>query len=307
MRVTLGLQMNSTSSYLREASERLLEAQRIVTTGRKITKPSDDPTLANRSMSIRSGIAGIEQYQENSNLAKSVLDTTDDTLGSIVDQIQMLQQAATQAGNSSLGAEARQGIVTQIQNIRSRLLDLANTKYLDRNLFSGTMTDTSPITANTADPAVPPYLYQGDLNTISIQIQPSERIQTNVNANDIFNLDGSAGTGIKDLFTVIGELEVAVKAGDVKTCSSLLKDITANHANVLGIQASVGVRSARLETNATALTDSKNRMAELLSNLEDVDMPTAIINLQTQQNIYQAALTVTSNIMRNRTLADYLS
>lgn len=307
MRVTLGLQMDSTKAYLRESSEKLLEAQRIVTTGKKITRPSDDPTLANRSMSIRSGIAGIEQYQENTNLAKSVLDTTDATLGDIVDQIELLQQAATQAGNSSLTEEARQAIVAQIQNIRSRLLDLADTKYLDRHLFSGTMTNTSPIAPNTADPAIPPYIYQGDLNAISMQIQPTERVQTNVNANQIFNLDGSAGVGSKDLFTLVGELETAVKTGDVNSCSALLADISANHANVLGIQGSVGARSARLEDNATALKESKDRMAELLSNLEDVDLPSAIIELQKQQNVYQAALSVTSSIMQNRTLADYLS
>lgn len=307
MRVTLGLQMNSTSGYLRSASERLLEAQRVVTTGKKITKPSDDPTLANRSMSLRSAINGIEQYRENNNLAKSVLDSSDAAVGSIVDQLELLQQAATQAGNASLSDEARQAIVSQIHNIRGRLLDIADTKFLDRYLFSGTMTTTPPLAPNTAVPAVPPYIYAGLADTIQIQIQPSETVQINVTANEIFNLDGSAGPGIRDVFTLMDDLESAVKAGDVTTCSSLLTDITANHANALGVQAGIGARSARLEENAGALIDSRDRMAELLSNLEDVDLPSAIIALQTQQNVYQAALTVTSSIMQHRTLADYLS
>ena len=306
MRVTLGLQMDSTSGYLREAAERMLEAQRVVTTGKKITRPSDNPTLANRSMSLRSGINGIEQYQDNTTLAKSVLDSSEDAVDSIGDQLVMLQQVAGKV-NGSLAPESKTTLLAEIQNIRGRLLDLADTKYLDRQLFSGTMTNTSPIAANPAVPAVPPYIYQGDAGAIRIQIQPTERIQTNVSANELFNLDGSAGAGVKDVFTVMQDLETAVKAGDVNAASDLLKQIGDNHSNVLGVQAELGARSARLEDNAAALADSKGRMSELLSNLEDVDLPSAIISMQTQQNVYQAALSVTSQIMQHRTLADYLS
>jgi flagellar hook-associated protein 3 FlgL len=304
MRVTLGLQMDSTSGYLRTAAEKMLDAQRVVTTGKKISKPSDDPTLTNRSMSIRSGMNGIEQYQENTNLAKSVIDSSEATVGDIADQLQLLQQAAGQV-NGALGEESKTAILAQIQDIRERLLGLADTKYLNRNIFSGTATNTSPIAANAANPAVPPYIYQGDPQGINIQIQPAEKIQTNVTANQIFNLDGSAGAGVKDVFTIMQDLETAVKAGDVTGASDLKKDIDSNHSNVLGLQAELGARSARLDDNATALSDSKDRMAELLSNLEDADLPSAIIALQTQQNVYQTALSVTAKLMQ-KTLADYL-
>lgn len=305
MRVTLGLQTDSTKGHLREATERLLVAQRVVSTGKRISKPSDDPTLANRSMSIRSGINGIDQYLENTKLAKSVIDFSEATVGDIADQIRQLQQAATQAGDSSISQEAKTAVLAQIKDIRERLLGLADTKYLDKNLFSGTATGTPPIAANPANPAVPPYIYKGDSEATDIRIQTTEKIQTNATADRLFNLDGSAGAGVKDVFTVMQDLETAVKAGDVNSASALLKDIGDNYSNVLGIQADLGARSARLEDNAAALTDSKNRMSELLSNLEDADLPSAIIELQTQQNVYQTALAVTAKIMQ-RTLADYL-
>ena len=77
MRVTLGMQTDRTQEYLREAAEKLMNAQQLVTTGKKISKPSDDPTLAGRAMSIQSGIRGLEQLQENNNLAKSSLSASD--------------------------------------------------------------------------------------------------------------------------------------------------------------------------------------------------------------------------------------
>jgi flagellar hook-associated protein 3 FlgL len=277
----------------------------MVTTGKRITKPSDDPTLANRSMSIRTSMNGIEQYRENNNLAKSAIDTSEAVVGDIADELVLLRQEANKV-TGSLAPEAKTAILSEISNISNRLMDLSETKYLDRYIFSGTRTDTEPLTANTADPAVPPYLYQGQPDAIEIQIQPAERVQTIVTADAIFNLDGSAGARVRDVFTLMDDLETAVEDGDVTACSDLLSDIDANHGNILGLQASLGARSARLEDNATALRDTNERMKDLLSTLEDVDLPTAIIEWQTQQNVYQAALTVSSSIMQHRTLADHL-
>ncbi len=306
MRVTLGLQMGSASAYLREASERLLDAQRVVTTGKRITKPSDNPTLANRSMSLRAAINGIEQYRENNNLALSILSTSEAAVGDIADQMILLRQEAGKV-TGSLDSESKTAILFTIGNIRSRLLDLANTQYLDRYIYSGTRTDTPPLLLNPADPPVPPYIFQGLPDTVELQIQPTERVQISVTANELFNLDGSAGAGIRDVFTILSDLETAVNAGDVEMASSLLHDIDAAHANMLAIQAGIGARAARVEANADALVASRDRMKDLLSNLEDIDTPTAIIEMQTQQNVYQAALTVAANIMQHRTLADYLS
>lgn len=302
MKVTLSSQMDSTTRYLGEAAERLMNAQKLVTSGKKISLPSDDPTLAGRAMSIRSGIRGLEQYQENNNLAKSVLDSTDAAIGSITDEIQLLRQAASQAGNSSLSEEAKQGLLTQIRDIRDRLLTVADQKFLDRYLFSGCRTTTPPLAPSGGSP---PYVYQGDADAIQIQIQPGSKISTNVTAQQLFNLNGSAGAGTKDIFSVIRDLETAVQAGDVASTSNSLGDIDDNLTNVLGLRAQIGARAARLEGNASALTDSKNRMAELLSNLEDTDMTQAIIGLQTQQNVYQAALAVASKIMQT-SLVDYM-
>jgi len=297
--------MDSTAAQLREAAERMLNAQRVVTSGKKITKPSDDPTLANRSMSLRCGINGIAQYQENNNLAKSSIDFAEATVGDIAKELKLLQAQANKV-TATLSDESRQAMLSEIEDIRQRLLGLAGTKYLDKYIFSGTAINTTPIVANPADPAIPPYLYQGDAGIVQLRVQEDEKIQLNVSASEIFNLDGSAGAGVADVFTVIDQLETCVKAGDVQGASDLVTDIGALHSNVLGLQAELGSRSARLEDNATALTDMSNRMKELLSNLEDADLPSAIIDLQTQQNVYQAALAVTSQLMQ-RSLADYLS
>ena len=295
MRVTLGLQMDATTGRLREAAQRLLDAQQRITSGKRIRSASDDVTLTGRAMNIRSALRGLAQFAENNGLAKSALESVDAAVGSVADEIKLLREAAMQAGSSTLSAEARQGIVAQIQSIRTRLLALANTRVLDRYVFSGCRTDTPPLSESGGSP---PYNYQGDTGAIMIRIQPGATIQTNVTGDRLFNLGGAAAPGVRDLFTLTQNLEAAVESGDVSATSSLLDDIDANLTNVLGIRAQVGARVARTEHNADALAESTTRLQALLSNLEDVDLPQAVVELKTRENIYQAALAVTGRIMQ---------
>lgn len=295
MRVTLGLQMDATTGRLREAAQRLLDAQQRITSGKRIRSASDDVTLTGRAMNIRSALRGLAQFAENNGLAKSALESVDAAVGSVADEIKLLREAAMQAGSSTLSAEARQGIVAQIQSIRTRLLALANTRVLDRYVFSGCRTDTPPLSESGGSP---PYNYQGDTGAIMIRIQPGATIQTNVTGDRLFNLGGAAAPGVRDLFTLTQNLEAAVESGDVSATSSLLDDIDANLTNVLGIRAQVGARVARTEYNADALAESTTRLQTLLSSLEDVDLPQAVVELKTRENIYQAALAVTGRIMQ---------
>lgn len=302
MRVTLGLLMDTAAGRLSEASLKLLEAQQRVTSGKKIRTPSDDVTLTGRAMNIRSALRGLEQFEENNQLARTSLESTDSALGNITDEIRMLREAAVRAGSAALSKEARQGIAAQIRGIRSRLLDLASTRVLDRYLFSGHRTDTPPLAESGSSP---PFVYQGDSGAVMIRIQTGITIQTNVTADRLFNLAESAIPGAKDLFTLTDELQAAVESEDVAAASRLLDDIDANLTNVLAIRAQVGARVARLEHNERALAESKTRLQALLSNLEDVDLPGAVVELKTRENVYQAALAVSARIMQI-SLVNYL-
>lgn len=295
MRVTLGLQMDATTGRLREAAERLLEAQQRITSGKRIRTPSDDITLTGRAMNIRSALRGLAQFAENNGLARNALESADAAVGSVADEIKSLRQAALQAGSSTLSEDARQGIAAQIESIGTRLVNLASTSVLDRYIFSGRRTDISPLAASGGSP---PYTYQGDTGAIVIRVGSGTTIQTNVTGDRLFNLGGAAAEGVRDLFTLTEDLAAAVRSGDVAATSDLLEDIDANLTNVLSIRAQVGARVARLEHNAEALAESTTRLQALLSNLEDIDLPQAVVELKTRENIYQAALAVAGRIMQ---------
>ena len=67
----------------------------------------------------------------------------------------------------------------------------------------------------------------------------------------------------------------------------------------------VGARGNRLDMTSANLDAFEGNVTNLKSNLEDIDYETAITDLMSRQNAYQAAMLATSKVM-SLTLTDYL-
>jgi flagellar hook-associated protein 3 FlgL len=90
-----------------------------------------------------------------------------------------------------------------------------------------------------------------------------------------------------------------------KNLSSIIGDIDRNIDNVLSVVSEVGTKLQRLESTKNKLADTKVVIQKLLSENEDIDLPKAILEFQTQQNIYQAALLSATKIVQAN-LFDFL-
>jgi flagellar hook-associated protein 3 FlgL len=76
-------------------------------------------------------------------------------------------------------------------------------------------------------------------------------------------------------------------------------------ANLLKYMGDAGGKLNRLEVREKLLDDDLLRSVDLLSQVEDVDVTQAVVDLKTYQNLYQATLKAAAAVS-SRTLADYL-
>ncbi|MEN6521543.1 MAG: flagellar hook-associated protein FlgL [Armatimonadota bacterium] len=303
MRVTLGMTNDNIKANLTGATSRLLEAQDQASSGKRIDRPSDDVAGIGKSLSLRSTISSIEQYEENSTMANSQLSTVSNTLSSITKTLQSVRSLASQAANSTLNDEALASIKCQLEGISDELKGYANTQYLNKYIFAGSKTTTSPVAETGGTPA---YEYQGNNEQIKVQTAPGAYTTVNVTGDLVFNMGGAAVSDAPDIFTMMDSLISAVDSGDISSISAQLADIDANLNNITGINTQVGARIKRLESNIEALGTSKDTMKSMLSDVEDVDLAEAAINLATLQNCYEVALSVASSVLKT-SLADFLS
>jgi flagellar hook-associated protein 3 FlgL len=303
MRVTMSMLSERIRSNLMASSDQLLRAQNVVTTGKRISTPSDDPIGTGKSLSLRSALASIEQYSRNTDIAQGQLSVTSAALDSVVGSVQQLRTLAISAASPAITTEARVSLAAQIEQIGKTLANTGNTLHMGKYIFSGSLSNTQPIIENVA--GSPPYLYQGDSNRLNIRIGPGSLVQAGVTGDVVFNMGGVSAPGAPDVFTMIRDLRDAVLAGDVAAMSGEISDIDANLGNAISIRSQVGETLRRLDLNSDALADSKINTSELLSRNEDADMAEALVALRVRENVYQAAISTAGRLL-DITLADFL-
>jgi len=294
MRVTLGMLTNSIRSSLLSSAENLMRSQQIASSGKRISKPSDDVVGTGRSLSMRSALASIDQYDRNSSVARSELSIASSALDALVSVVQELREPAMRAANSSLTPEARATWGTKLDGLMTRAEAIANTQNAGRYIFAGSKSDSAPMTW-TADHSV--HTYVGDNSPLSIRIGPGANVCVGVSGEALLNMGGASVPGVPDLFETIYNLKQDVLAGDVTACSNQLKDIDKHLENVSSWNSQIGARLNQLDSNTSALLDSKTSLSELLSQVEDADLVDAVVQLQTRQNIYQSAIATANQIL----------
>lgn len=295
MRTTLSQQIQSTLMYVNLASSKLQDAQNHTTSGKRILRASDDVSGTNRSLSLRSSINTIDQYSDNIKVGKPTLQTTEQAINDLASSISSVKSIALGASTSTTSDEAMDVYATQLDAILKNMADTANTKSMDQYIFSGTATDT-PAVVDQGN-VVPPYLWQGNTGERRLQVLSWVTLPLNISGAKALNFDGSAGAGTTDVFTMVKDLRDAAKAHDRAAVGSQLGNIDSNYDNLLSCRAQVGSWIQRMDSAETSLSDSRARIEEMLSNIEDIDLPAAVVDLKTQENVYQAALMVSSKML----------
>lgn len=304
MRTSLSQQIQSSLMFTGQASQKLIDAQNTAVSGKRIRKPSDDVPGTNRALTLRSGINSVNQFANNVTVSKPLLNATESAMGDMAKIIRKIRDLTVEAAKPDVTGTATQAYVAQLDGIMNQMVDIANTKHGDQFVFSGTATSTMPVQVNPGpvpDPMVQPYIYSGNGGTRFTQVLSWVSLPVNIPGDKIFNFDtGSgqpAGTGTTDLFTMVKNLRDAINSGNVDTISSQLTNIDANYNNVLACQAQIGSWQGRMDGAQSALADTRDRFKEMLSDTEDVDMPEAIVELKSQENVYQTALTISSRML----------
>ena len=145
MRVTNSMISNSASAHISNAKNSLLKYSDQYTTQKKIQRPSDDPTVAVRSLKLRTTYSQLTQYAEkNVKDAMSWMNTTETALTNISKKFDNMKSYFNQGANDYLKADNRKDVLATLQQyVKSIFEDEANTDYSGRYVFTGYRTDTS--------------------------------------------------------------------------------------------------------------------------------------------------------------------
>ncbi len=303
MRITNNMLINNMVNYIGNNLTRMDRYQSQLATGKKIQVPSDDPVVAARALKLRTDVAEIEQYKRNLKDAQSWMDMTEDALAKIGDVLQNVRVLTVDGANGTKTPEDTQKISVEVKQLREQLIQIGNSTYAGRYIFSGFQTDKPLLDKSTGEFLI-------DVNTttenIMYEIGVGDDININVTGGDLFGNGGDAAAGATGkLISDLDALITALDAGDHTAVGDMLDDIDDNIGNVLRIRADVGARTNRLELTSNRLESDTLNFTKLMSENENADIAETIINLQSEENVYRASLAGGAKIIQP-SLIDFL-
>jgi flagellar hook-associated protein 3 FlgL len=305
-RITNNMLSRSVLSDLNDIATKQAQTRRQMSSGKAITKPSDDPYAAGRAISLRSELAGIKQHERNVQEAQGWMTVTTTALSQITDMAQTARQLVVQGSTDTLPQESRNAIADQIDELIAGMKQEANATYDGRYVLGGTRTNVRPYdaTETKTDPSIPTNdAYGGDSATLYREVGPSVTMGVNVHGDEVL---GGAPGATGNMLGVLRDVATHLRTGDTaKLGTDDLKAVQGQIDNLLSVQARVGAGMNRLDTASSRLQEIEESTMSMLSNTEDADMAETLVNFSTQQAVYQSALQAGARIVQS-SLLDFL-
>jgi flagellar hook-associated protein 3 FlgL len=113
---------------------------------KKVNRASDDPLAATKIVTIRQSRVAIGQYTKNIDSCQAWLSATESTLSGVYDLLKTVDGIVVGAVGTE--ASTRQIAADNIQSIIDSMRSLANTKWGNRYLFSGSREGIEPFAAD---------------------------------------------------------------------------------------------------------------------------------------------------------------
>jgi flagellar hook-associated protein 3 FlgL len=302
-RITNNMISRSVLADLNEVATRQAATRRQMSSGKAITRPSDDPYAAGRAMALRNELGGIQQHRRNVQEAQGWMAVTDTALSHIGDMAQRARELVIKGSTDTLPQASRDAIAAEIDQLIAGMKQEANATYDGRYVLAGSRTNVAPYDSRVlAPPAAPNDTYGGDAVKQQREIGPAVRMEVNVTGDRV--LGGTPGDG--KMLDVLRNIAGHLRSGDTASLGTAdLQGLDRTIENLLGIRAEVGAGVNRLETAAARLDETQESATALLSETEDADMAKTLIDYSTQQAVYQSALNAGGRIVQ-ASLLDFL-
>lgn len=315
-RVTNGYMSEMVIQNLLTNRSKMVDLQAQISSGKRISKPSDDVIASISVVSANNSLGKIDNYLKNINNAQSELEVVDKALSSTVDEVHKATELTVQALNASSGNEELATINAQIKQIIEQVKSVGNTKFGNKFIFGGFKTDSAPFEV----PATGEIQYTGSPSSNSqrnIEISDGVTVPVNISGDQVFGYyytgdhdnnvatpDTLDGEGLLKTLTLLSNELVAANP-DKAVIREQLANLENDLQTVVNAQTEMGSISNRIDSTKSFLEDDQININKIKSGAEDIDMAKAISDLQFQQTSLQASLQVSAQIIQP-SLLNYL-
>jgi flagellar hook-associated protein 3 FlgL len=272
---------------------RLEELHNSIASGKRFSRPSDDPAAVARTLTYTADLAAGEVFLRTMDSSMSWMSATDAALNDAGNLLQRARELAVQGANGALTPDDMQRIGAEVDQVLHQMVVNGNASLRGQRLFAGQDIDSDPFAISGS---LPGYTYSGDAGQL--------RREYDVNAYLTINTPGEAT--FAPAFTALMNLRDHLNTGDNGAVSNT--DIAAMDLAldaILSARADVGAKMNRVEAAQGRQSLLQVNLEELRSKSEDTDFAEAVSKFSVQETVYKASLEIGGRAIQP-SLLDYL-
>ncbi len=163
---------NNVSFALNLHTQAMAVLQEQASTGSRINRVSDDPTVAYRVLGLNTNYKSLGNYINNLSEIVSTLELSSTVVESITSGFTETQIRITQITSGLYDEAARERTAGGINDILEQTVSLANTKHMDQYLFGGSDTGAAPYTVERTNGKITKVTYDGSFENRDIEVSP---------------------------------------------------------------------------------------------------------------------------------------
>lgn len=295
MRITQTMMSNVFMRNLQKQTTGMLQRQEQIASQKRINRSSDDPIGMGRVLSGRSAMAAIDQYQENIKQGKTRLEFSEETLDLVDNLVRQARQIAEAKSGDSVTAEERAFAAGQVKEIYDQVLQLANSRFGERYMFSGYQTDTAPFTRDDAYNVT----YNGDDGSFRIPIAEGVEVTVDADGRNYFQAEADGGVNIfdelRDLVTGLENADLSAGSVQIRATIDPLQDA---QVQIMNQRSEFGPKLYRLQATEQHWTSLRPTIQAAIGREEDADLAQAIIELKNLETAYEATMAAAARIIQ---------
>jgi flagellar hook-associated protein 3 len=231
-----------TEYAVQQSQQALSVALQQVSTGLRVSKPSDDPgASANMVISLASS-ANVDQFTSNVSAIQSQMQTADSAFNSVVTSLNTAVTLATAGSTGTSSAANDQALAAQAQGLLSSVISQANTAYQGVYVFAGSASSSPPFVAASSTYTSQYGTAAAPLSTTTPLTAGSVTTIHDASTSQAFSFTAAAGDTIGDRASAISG---AVSAGTL----SLGTTATINAKGELAISTNSGTQGIVVSSN----------------------------------------------------------
>jgi flagellar hook-associated protein 3 FlgL len=258
-----------------QLAREIARAQVEISTGKRIQRPSDDPTGAALVGEIARTEAQEATWLRNLGTAGTLADRADTALSAVATNLERANELLINAASGTLSAENRATVALELRAIAADMAALADT----RDAFGGELFRTN--------------------GALEIPVSVGGTLVPVAARQEVFGNIATAG-GPADLVTILNDAATAIVEPDPvarqAAIDTALGEMAAAGDHIAAARGDQGARMNRIERLTEQFEQSAIELEDQRGSIEGVELTEAIARLQSKQLSLQAAQAVLAQV-----------